>query len=134
MGLCFGGGQIILGLTALVLGMAVLWGLKYLENAMRQDTRATVALAIRGDGPADQQLRERMQQCDCKIISWGIIYDQSKQQREITCIIEWHVRADQTNPPSFVTELAADARIVKLLWQPQGIQFPASAQPPAGSV
>ena len=32
IGLCFGGGQIILGLVSLGLGLIVLWGLKLVEQ------------------------------------------------------------------------------------------------------
>src|ERR1700728_428149 len=37
MGLCFGGGQIGLGVAALVVGFGTLWGLKYVEQTIKQD-------------------------------------------------------------------------------------------------
>ncbi|HEY1629271.1 MAG TPA: MgtC/SapB family protein, partial [Tepidisphaeraceae bacterium] len=128
VGLCFGGGQIMLGIVATILGLMILWSLKFVENAMRQDTRATISLSLRDDGPGDQELRDRIGQCDCKIVSWGVRFDHAAQQRDITCIIEWHVRSTQTTPPPFIGDLASDARILKLQWQPQGIQFLSSAK------
>src|ERR1700733_13576260 len=40
MGLCFGGGQIVLGLIALALGVVVLWALKPVEKMWKQDRQA----------------------------------------------------------------------------------------------
>jgi hypothetical protein len=57
-----------------------------------------------------------------------VIYSQQAQQREISCIIEWHVRPSQTIPPAFVAELAHHARIAKFQWQPQGITFSKNAE------
>src|SRR5579885_3252917 len=37
MGLCFGGGQLALGLAMLVLGIIVLWTLKWFEERLKQD-------------------------------------------------------------------------------------------------
>lgn len=39
MGLCFGGGQIGLGLAALILGVIILGGLKQVEKRIKQDAR-----------------------------------------------------------------------------------------------
>src|ERR1700733_11848534 len=72
MGLCFGGGQLGLGLTALVLGLGTLWGLKYVEKLMRQDVRATLTVTISRDGPSDDEIRALIAQNQCTVISWGI--------------------------------------------------------------
>jgi putative Mg2+ transporter-C (MgtC) family protein len=39
IGLCFGGGQMALGLAALALGMVVLSGLRFVEQRMSQERR-----------------------------------------------------------------------------------------------
>src|SRR5262249_41662981 len=45
LGLCFGGGQIGLGLAGLVVGLIALWGLKKMEARMGQDRHATLILS-----------------------------------------------------------------------------------------
>ena len=40
IGLCLGGGQMLLGLAGLVLALAVLWGLRWFEEASKQDRKA----------------------------------------------------------------------------------------------
>jgi uncharacterized membrane protein YhiD involved in acid resistance len=46
LGLCFGGGQLALGLAVLALGVLVLGGLKRLENRWKQDRHATLSLTV----------------------------------------------------------------------------------------
>jgi len=72
MGLCFGGGQLGLGTSALVLGLATLWGLKHMEGAFRQDVRASLTVLTSRTGPSDDELRRTITEGACTIISWGI--------------------------------------------------------------
>ena len=51
IGLCFGGGQLALGLAALTLALIVLAGLKWMELRMRQDRHATLILCTAALGP-----------------------------------------------------------------------------------
>ena len=46
MGLCFGGGQIGLGLIALALGLVVLWGLKWVEQHTETNRRARLSCCL----------------------------------------------------------------------------------------
>jgi putative Mg2+ transporter-C (MgtC) family protein len=55
-GLCFGGGQIALGLAGLVLGLFVVSGLHWLEYRMTQDQHATLSLTTDRDKPTQQEI------------------------------------------------------------------------------
>jgi len=57
IGLCFGGGQLRLGLAALALGSAVLWGLKWLEQRTKRDRRAELTVVTTPDGPSEKDIR-----------------------------------------------------------------------------
>ncbi len=52
LGLCFGGGQLILGSVGLGLGLVVLWGLKWAEMALPQDHRASLMATLGPDAPS----------------------------------------------------------------------------------
>ncbi|HVV42207.1 MAG TPA: MgtC/SapB family protein [Nitrobacter sp.] len=45
IGLCFGGGQLILGTVATALAFVTLWGLKWVDRAMPRDHRARLTIA-----------------------------------------------------------------------------------------
>jgi putative Mg2+ transporter-C (MgtC) family protein len=57
IGLCFGGGQLGLGLAALCLCLVVLWVLKWAVRRIPQDHRATLVVAAGPGGPAEEDIR-----------------------------------------------------------------------------
>lgn len=58
MGLCFGGGQLGLGLAAFPVCFLVLTGLKTFELSMRREQNATLKVTVSADGPTqDGKLR-----------------------------------------------------------------------------
>ncbi|HEX3358718.1 MAG TPA: MgtC/SapB family protein [Tepidisphaeraceae bacterium] len=123
MGLCFGGGQIGLGLAALILGLLILWGLKFLEQAIHRDSRSILAMIILTDGPADEDIRSIIHKNNCKIGAWGVEYQNDGNRRILSCEVLWKICRRQTNPPPFIPELSHLPGVAKLRWQPQGIQF-----------
>ena len=57
IGLCFGGGQLGVGLAALAIGFVTLSGLKRLESWFHQDHRGTLILRTGVNGPSDEEIR-----------------------------------------------------------------------------
>jgi putative Mg2+ transporter-C (MgtC) family protein len=121
MGLCFGGGQLALGIAALFLGWGTLWGLKHVENGIRREVRATLTLVIPKAGPSDDEIRNYIAKSGCTIISWGIEYGSRGQLREVNSEIQCRVLRSETRPPDFVGMLAQNPEIEMVKWQPQGI-------------
>lgn len=119
MGLCFGGGQNGLGLSALVLALIVLWGLKWAERKLSQEQYSAVELTIEAQGPTDEEIRSRLLGAGLKICSWAITYIGRPQRRRLHCTVRWRVRPDSESSPSVVRELAAHPQISKLQWKPQ---------------
>src|SRR5579872_3352446 len=57
VGLCFGGGQLMLGGAGTVLGLFALWGLQGLESWIHQDRHGTLVLHATMDGPSEEEIR-----------------------------------------------------------------------------
>jgi putative Mg2+ transporter-C (MgtC) family protein len=121
MGLCFGGGQLGLGIVALVLGLGTLWGLKYVEKSIRQDVRAALTLIISRLGPSDDEVRASIVQSECKIVAWGITYLDHGQWRQVRSDDQRRVLPEETRPPGFVPQFAQNAHVRSVHWQPQGL-------------
>jgi putative Mg2+ transporter-C (MgtC) family protein len=121
IGLCFGGGQLGLGIAALILGFATLWGLKYVEKSMRQDVRAMLSLTLLNNEPSEEEIRATITQCGCTIVSWGIASAHQGQWRQIQSEIQWRTLPEDTHPPAFVSQFAENAHIENVQWHPQGI-------------
>jgi putative Mg2+ transporter-C (MgtC) family protein len=56
IGLCFGGGQISLGIAGLVLGLIIVSGLRWVDYRMSQNQRARVRLTTDRDKPTQQEI------------------------------------------------------------------------------
>src|ERR1700760_487804 len=61
LGLCFGGGQLGLGLVGLALGVLVLEGLKRVEDRWSQDRHAVLSVVISTNGPTEEELTSQLQ-------------------------------------------------------------------------
>ena len=118
VGLCFGGGQIALGLLGLGLGLVVLWLLQWVEQRTRQDRHATLHLVTDASGFNDQQIRDLLEAANYKIGPVGFAYTQPEGRRELTYELWWSARRREYPHPSIVEKLAATPGLVKLDWKP----------------
>jgi uncharacterized membrane protein YhiD involved in acid resistance len=85
LGLCFGGGQIALGLAVLALGVLVLGGLKRLESRWKQDRHATLSLKVDTGGPTEDELTASLKANEYEIRPWAVTFvDQGRQRLNFT--------------------------------------------------
>jgi putative Mg2+ transporter-C (MgtC) family protein len=120
MGLCFGGGQNGLGVTALGIGLVVLWGLQWLEAKLPQDRQGTLVLTIGPGGVGNEEIRSRIQLARFQIVSLGMMHDNVEQVRELSCEVRWHDRTNEAREPAFLEEFVRLPGVSKLKWSPQG--------------
>jgi putative Mg2+ transporter-C (MgtC) family protein len=128
MGLCFGSGQLGLGLAALAIGWLTLWGLKHAEKMMRQDIRGTLTVVVGPESPGDTELQKQIVADGCTIVSWGMSVKGKDAPREIRCELQWRTAPRETLPPSAVIKLTSKPFIQRLSWQPQGLSAEGSLQ------
>jgi putative Mg2+ transporter-C (MgtC) family protein len=70
LGICFGGGQIWLGISSLILGLFVLEGLKWIEQRRKQDRHATLLVAVNEDGPTESDIATNLKEAGFAIGPW----------------------------------------------------------------
>ncbi len=117
MGLCFGGGQIVLGLAALGLAMFVLGALKWIDRAMIAERRSRLSLVVAADGPTQEELRERLAAAGFSIASCRAAYLEN-QTRRLRLAVRWRGKATETAVPQVVSELAQRPGILQVWWHP----------------
>jgi putative Mg2+ transporter-C (MgtC) family protein len=61
VGLCFGGGQMLLGWLATSVGVVVLWGLRRVESVMSFEQHASLAVTLDQTGPDEDEIRRRLE-------------------------------------------------------------------------
>ncbi|HVU85845.1 MAG TPA: MgtC/SapB family protein [Pirellulales bacterium] len=118
MGLCFGGGQLLLGVAMLGTGLVVLLCLRWIEDRIHRDRRATLAVAMGENGPTEDQIREKLLAAQFKIVSLAVTRLPSSGARRIRCELIWHASPSDSRTPPLVDRLAALPGVKRVSWQP----------------
>jgi putative Mg2+ transporter-C (MgtC) family protein len=118
LGLCFGGGQLALGLAVLALGVLVLEGLKRLESRWKQDRHATLSLMVDAGGPSEDELTAILQTSGYQIRLWAVTFADQGRQRELSTELSWRARLQETRSPAFLQSLVHQPGVLRLEWKP----------------
>ncbi len=120
IGLCFGGGQIGLGLAALGLCLVVLSALKWAEQRMPQDRRALLVVAAGPGGPTEEDIRTCLTDEGFRLAAYAMTYVPGEGRCSFHCDVRWRGRQADMRPPRFLAALAQRPGMVQLDWRPQG--------------
>ncbi len=121
IGLCFGGGQFILGILATAIALGVLHLLKRLETLIRQDRRASLVLIVAAGGPTFEDLAGHLREAGMWIAGQSVTYSEQARWREAHYDVRWRGLRGETHPPGFLAEFATRPGVRTLKWTPQGI-------------
>ena len=117
LGLCFGGGQIALGLALLILGLAVLSLLGWAETKLRLDRHATLIVMAGEGGPGFDELRGKLMTAGLRVGAWSVDYDLEARQRTFRCELQGGRLPVDMTMPDFVAGLRHEAGVLRLHWQ-----------------
>ena len=120
IGLCFGGGQLVLGLASLGIGLAVLRGLRRWELLLPQDRRATLIVTGALDGTTDDELRAEILRHGFQLVSAAVRYDRDTETQTLSYEVQWRSRPTDAPLPAFVKELPRRPGVSQLEWNPLG--------------
>jgi putative Mg2+ transporter-C (MgtC) family protein len=117
IGLCLGGGQLALGIAAMLLGLLALWVLKWVEDKLRRERSSRFAIEVDASGPAETEIRRRLRNNDLSIWQSECVVDGvTGRRRLIFRVHEIRRRADTTTPP-IVGELVREAGVIRIEWR-----------------
>jgi putative Mg2+ transporter-C (MgtC) family protein len=116
VGLCFGGGQWVLGIVTTALGIFALQGLRWFEERLREQVRTQLSIMVAEDGPSETALRQRLTAAGLSIVGTRVILNRNEAYRELIFEIRQFRLAHDTTTPAIVTELAGEAGVMKLRW------------------
>jgi putative Mg2+ transporter-C (MgtC) family protein len=119
VGLCFGGGQIGLGLTGAAIGLFVLVAMKFAEDRMTQDHHGRLVIVMSSGGPDDHELREIIRSDGFEIESCSLSLMQAAGEREMRCHLRWRARSDEVKVPASIYSLGQRAGVSRISWTPQ---------------
>jgi putative Mg2+ transporter-C (MgtC) family protein len=117
VGLCFGGGQIALGIAAFVLGMLVLSGLRWVDYRLKQEQHGTLTLTTERDQPTEAEIRATVRKAGCKISISSFGYVNQTQHREFEFRLQWRGVPQRADAPPFLSELLSDPHVLAAQWK-----------------
>ncbi len=118
IGLCFGGGQLLLGWVATAIGCGVLWGLKWFENFMAMEKHARLSVTVELDGPTESNIRDRLRHNGIDVMDTDILMNARSRTYSLK-VREQNQAADATIPP-FVEELGRQPGVEMIQWHRLG--------------
>jgi putative Mg2+ transporter-C (MgtC) family protein len=117
LGLLFGGGQLILGCSATVLALIILWLLKHIENLMPRDHTANLCLTLDADAPPEDELRDLIRKFGCSFERWSPTYNPPSTMTALECKVRWRERAGRDpHTPEAVSNLRTLRGVRSLTW------------------
>jgi putative Mg2+ transporter-C (MgtC) family protein len=117
IGLCLGGGQIALGLSATCLSLFALWGLKWVENRLRQESDARLLLMVDPSGPGEADIRRRLKEAGLSIFASRVDLSSNGMYRELVLDVRQFRLPERTEVPAAIAELTREAGVIKAQWR-----------------
>jgi putative Mg2+ transporter-C (MgtC) family protein len=121
VGLCMGGGQIILGSVSTVLGCVVLWNLKWLEEQLHRSQRASLIVTTECGAWTETELRSMLSQANISIRTLGVIvYSAPEPVQTFECEVRWRPTDTHGHAPDVINQLEKHPGLISLTWKPSG--------------
>ena len=117
IGLCFGGGQISLGVAASVLGILVVSGLRWFDYRMKQEQHGILLVTTERHQPTEAQIRASVEKSGYKISLQSIESLRREEQVKLEFNLQWRGIAQKETEPAFMGELLRDTHIVAARWK-----------------
>jgi len=117
VGLCLGGGQLILGSVSTVLGYLALTAMRWFESRLEKYQPATLTVITADPAFTPEQLRTRLKAAHFHIRSISVVQAPAEQRQRIRCEVRWPADENPTGVPAILHELERTPGLVHLSWQ-----------------
>jgi putative Mg2+ transporter-C (MgtC) family protein len=115
MGLCYGGGQIGLGIAAFALGFLILSVLKKVEIAMPKQHIGMLKISVPANGLDQEEIASLLTREGISLSEPFLCLEKSPEENKVFgWKLQWKGRHEDTNPPRAIQDLAARPDIRKV--------------------
>ncbi len=117
VGLCLGGGQLILGSVSAVIGYLVLAGLRGLEQRVEVYQPATLTIVADQGAVTPSDLRRRLELARFRIKSMSVGHSLTEGRRRIQCEVRWPAARDGADVPQVIQDLEHFPGLRHVIWR-----------------
>jgi putative Mg2+ transporter-C (MgtC) family protein len=115
VGLCFGGGQMLLGWAATFLGFMILYVLKRAEDYLVTEQAARLCVVVSNQGPSESEICRRLGAAAIQVRR--VSFEASGPSRTYKLNVHDFGRHPKFSVPQVVEELSRQPGVVSLIWQ-----------------
>ena len=117
IGLCLGGGQIVLGMVATALALFALWIVKSFEVRLRREFRAQFSIDVEGSGPTEPEIRHRVKASGLAILASHCTIQPATAHCSYFYEVQQVRSFAETETPQLLTELSNLPGVLKIAWR-----------------
>lgn len=115
VGLCLGGGQLVLGMIATALGVLVLVGMKFIDRRIPQVRRATMTVYWNGQELSEEEVRQRLTRAGLRIRCLSRTW--SGSEGKLAMELRWNARSGDTSIPPAVADIGRRGEVSRFEWE-----------------
>jgi putative Mg2+ transporter-C (MgtC) family protein len=119
VGLCLGGGQIILGSTATIIGFLVLWGLRLGERNLEIQQRGVLTITSDGGNLSAQSLSHMLSSDRIQVKATSVLYEGGERRNRFRFEVRWRSR-ESADVPDIFERLRQLHGVVSCEWSSSG--------------
>lgn len=115
VGLCFGGGQIYIGIAATLIGSAVLWSLEGIDQKISREQHARLTVVYSGALPVETLVEDELRRWRLK---WRLLSERRIRDApsERTFDLRWHAASEAPPQVEFVRGLLGREGVLSVEW------------------
>jgi putative Mg2+ transporter-C (MgtC) family protein len=117
LGLCFGGGQIVLGIVSLALALVVLSVMKRVEGRIPRYREGSLILKLSEGAPPEDEIRKLLESGGVGLMTWSVVYDDAGKPCRLESSTQWQTKHGEIGLPPVVQELSRQRGITELSWR-----------------
>jgi putative Mg2+ transporter-C (MgtC) family protein len=117
MGLCFGGGQLALGMAAFAIAVVVLWCLKWVERRIGILRKASLVVAFDPASRVEEQLNAALARSGFRVAARSRFIGERADHCEMRYELRWREYGEPRANPELADHLAQQGGIRRLEWR-----------------
>jgi putative Mg2+ transporter-C (MgtC) family protein len=121
VGLCMGGGQVILGSVSTVIGWIVLWNLKWFEARLHNTQRASLIVTATSGALSEAEFRTLLTEAGITVKTMGlVVHCVPEPVHTFECEVRWKPGKSRGESPTVLNQIERHPGLISLTWKPVG--------------